>query len=106
MSKPPKDYFIFKKYIDEEKNSIGDYLYALFKIPQNLIEWVIRDLPGPVGIILRRYYYNPCSCGSFFGEFKECFNWLIGIIIIKKDNKFIVDYSSDNRILFKEYLLI
>ena len=58
MSKPPKDYFIFKKYIDEEMNSIDDYLYALFKIPQNLIEWLIRDLPGPVGIILRRYYYK------------------------------------------------
>jgi len=33
-------------------------------------------------------------------------NKTIGIIICKKDNKFIIEYSSDNRILSKEYILI
>jgi len=30
----------------------------------------------------------------------------IGIIICKKDNKFIMEYSSDDRILSREYQLI
>ena len=30
----------------------------------------------------------------------------IGIIIVKKDNKFIMEYCSDNRILSKEYELV
>ena len=30
----------------------------------------------------------------------------IGIIIIKKDNKYIMEYCSDTRILSKEYTLI
>lgn len=30
----------------------------------------------------------------------------IGIIICKKDNKFILEYCSDSRILSKEYILI
>ncbi len=30
----------------------------------------------------------------------------IGIIIVKKDNKFIMGYRSDNRIISKEYELI
>ena len=30
----------------------------------------------------------------------------IGIIIVKKDNKFIMEYCSDDRILSKEYVLI
>tara|TARA_B100001093_G_scaffold394299_3_gene381016 strand:- start:1901 stop:2590 length:690 start_codon:yes stop_codon:yes gene_type:complete len=58
MAKPPKDYYIFKKYIDEEKNSIGDYLYFFIRLPLNLIEWILRDLPGPAGMLLRRLYYS------------------------------------------------
>jgi len=30
----------------------------------------------------------------------------IGIIICKKDNKYIMEYCSDSRILFKEYELV
>ena len=30
----------------------------------------------------------------------------IGIIIVKKDNKFIMEYCSDKRILSKEYELV
>ena len=30
----------------------------------------------------------------------------IGIIICKKDNKYIIEYSSDKRILSKEYELV
>jgi len=30
----------------------------------------------------------------------------IGIIICRKDNKFIIEYSSDKRILSREYQLI
>ena len=33
-------------------------------------------------------------------------NKTIGIIICKKDNKYIIEYSSDKRIITKEYLLI
>lgn len=32
-------------------------------------------------------------------------NKTIGIIICKKDNKFIMEYCSDNRIFSKEYVL-
>ena len=30
----------------------------------------------------------------------------IGIIICKKDNKFVIEYSSDDRIIAREYQLI
>ena len=30
----------------------------------------------------------------------------IGIIIVKKDNKFVMEYCSDKRILSKEYQLL
>ena len=30
----------------------------------------------------------------------------IGIIIVKKDNKFVMEYCSDKRILSKEYHLV
>ena len=30
----------------------------------------------------------------------------IGIIIVKRDNKYIMEYCSDNRIITKEYELI
>ena len=30
----------------------------------------------------------------------------IGIIICKKDNKYIIEYSSDRRILSREYIII
>lgn len=33
-------------------------------------------------------------------------NKTIGIIICKKDNKYIIEYTSDKRIITKEYLLI
>ncbi len=33
-------------------------------------------------------------------------NKTIGIIICKKNNKFIMEYCSDKRILSKEYILI
>ena len=58
MIQPPKDYYIFKKYIEEEENSIGDYLYFLIRLPLNAIEWFLRNLPGPAGILLRRIYYS------------------------------------------------
>lgn len=58
MTKPPKDYIIFKKHIDDEKNSLWDYLYFLIRFPLNLIEWILRDLPGPAGMLLRRFYYS------------------------------------------------
>jgi acetyltransferase-like isoleucine patch superfamily enzyme len=55
---PPKDYFIFKKLIDEEKSSLNDYLYFFIRIPLDIIEWLIRYFPGPIGILLRRFYYK------------------------------------------------
>ena len=33
-------------------------------------------------------------------------NKTIGIIICRKDNKFIIEYSSDKRILSREYQLL
>ena len=35
---------------------------------------------------------------------KESQNMTIGIIICKKNNKFVIDYCSDSRIFFKEYI--
>ena len=58
MNKPSKEFFIFKRYIDDEKNNFSDYLYLLVRLPLNLIEWLIRYLPGPIGIISRRIYYK------------------------------------------------
>jgi len=33
-------------------------------------------------------------------------NKTIGIIIVKKDNKYVIEYASDKRILSREYELI
>ena len=37
---------------------------------------------------------------------KEYHNKTIGIIIVKKDNKYIIEYSSDSRIISREYELV
>jgi len=58
MNKPPEEYYIVKKFIDEEKMPLSGYFYFLIRIPKNLIEWLIRDLPGPIGVITRRLYYK------------------------------------------------
>ena len=58
MYKAPKEYFIIKDYIDNEKMSLQGYVYFFLRIPKDFIEWLIRYLPGSVGIIIRRYYYK------------------------------------------------
>lgn len=58
MTQAPKDYYILKKFIDEGKMPLSGYFYFLIRVPKNLIEWLIRDLPGPVGVIIRRLYYK------------------------------------------------
>lgn len=58
MTKAPKDYYILKKFIDEGKMPLSGYFYFFIRIPKNFIEWLIRDLPGPVGVIIRRFYYK------------------------------------------------
>ena len=58
MYKPPKEYFIIKDYIDNEKMSLQGFVYFFLRIPKDFIEWLIRYLPGSVGIIIRRYYYK------------------------------------------------
>ena len=58
MNQPPKEYKIIKEYIDTEKMSLKGYLFFFLRIPKNIFEWLIRYLPGPVGIIIRRYYYK------------------------------------------------
>ena len=58
MIEPPKEYQIIKNYIDKENMSLSGYIYFLTKIPKNFIEWLIRYLPGPIGIIIRRAYYK------------------------------------------------
>ena len=37
---------------------------------------------------------------------KEYHNKTIGIIIVKKNNKYIIEYSSDSRIILREYELV
>tara|TARA_B100001059_G_C17689319_1_gene504079 strand:- start:309 stop:995 length:687 start_codon:yes stop_codon:yes gene_type:complete len=58
MNQPPKEYKIIKEYIDTEKMSLKGYLFFFLRIPKNIFEWLIRYLPGPVGMIIRRYYYK------------------------------------------------
>ena len=58
MNKIPEEYKIVKKFIDEEKISLSGYLYFLIRIPKNIVEWLLRDLPGPIGVIIRRLYYR------------------------------------------------
>ena len=58
MIEPPKEYQIIKNYIDKEKMPLSGYIYFLIKIPKNFIEWLIRYLPGPIGVIIRRIYYK------------------------------------------------
>ena len=58
MNKIPEEYKIVKKFIDEEKMSLSGYLYFLIRIPKNIVEWLLRDLPGPIGVIIRRLYYR------------------------------------------------
>ena len=33
-------------------------------------------------------------------------DYTIGIIICKKNNKFVIEYCSDSRIFFKEFVLV
>ena len=37
---------------------------------------------------------------------QPCHNKTIGIIICKKDNKYVIEYSSDPRIIAREYAIV
>ena len=47
----------FQKYLIEDKISIREYISLVADIPSNLIEASIRNIPGPIGILVRRFYY-------------------------------------------------
>ena len=58
MHNTPKEYQIIKNFIDQEKMSVSGYMFFFLRIPKDIIEWFIRYLPGPVGVIIRRYYFK------------------------------------------------
>ncbi len=56
--KNSKEYEIFHKFIDQKKISFLDYLFVVSQIPFDLIEYILRNLPGALGFKIRQIYYK------------------------------------------------
>ena len=54
----PVEVSAFKNFINNQKINFYTYLILIIKIPLEFIEFLIRYIPGPVGFVLRRYYYK------------------------------------------------
>lgn len=54
----PTEVQVFRKFINKEKISLKLYFLILANIPVDLIELILRYIPGSVGFFLRRTYYK------------------------------------------------
>ena len=56
--KDSKEYQIFHKFIEKKNLSLLDYLFLITQIPFDLIEFIIRNIPGGLGFKIRLFYYK------------------------------------------------
>ena len=56
--KGSREYQIFHKFINKEKISLSDYLFIILQMPFDLIEFILRNIPGPLGFKARFIYYK------------------------------------------------
>ena len=56
--KDSKEYHIFHKFIEEKKFSFLDYFFVVSQVPFDLIEFFLRNIPGPLGFKIRYLYYK------------------------------------------------
>ena len=54
-----RDYDAYQKVINGKSLSLTDFLYFASKLPFNLMEGILRNIPGPLGYKLRYYFYKP-----------------------------------------------
>jgi len=79
--KDSKEYHIFHKFIEEKKFSFLDYFFVVSQVPFDLIEFFLRNIPGPLGFKIRYLYYKLrlkkigknvlIDCGVFFSGHKN-----------------------------------
>ena len=58
MKKYQFEYDLFQKFVSNKNFSLLDYIIAFLKIPKDMIEFIIRYIPGPIGFKLRYFYYK------------------------------------------------
>ena len=58
MSGNSLEYEAFQRYIKGERLKIIDLISLLMQVVPSLLESLIRDIPGPMGMLLRRGYYK------------------------------------------------
>tara|TARA_X000000950_G_scaffold287543_1_gene400214 strand:+ start:725 stop:1411 length:687 start_codon:yes stop_codon:yes gene_type:complete len=54
-----KDYEIHQKFLRAQRITFLDYLYLILKIPFSLLEFLVRNMPGPLGFKARYWLYKP-----------------------------------------------
>ena len=118
---------ILQKLILEDIPSFLDELGLGFTFIKNEYKIKIGNSYNYIDLLLFNYEYNCFAVVELkitelkkehIGQIQVYMNYIdknlkkinqdktIGIVICKKDNKFIMEYCSDERILFKEYELI
>ena len=115
---------VLQKLILEDISSFLDELGSGFSFVKNEYKIKIGDVYNYIDLLLFNYQYN-CFVvvelkvtelkKDHIGQIEVYMNYIdnnlrqvtqdktIGIIIVKKDNKYIMEYCSDKRILSKEY---
>ena len=115
---------VLQKLILEDISSFLDELGSGFSFIKNEYKIKIGDVYNYIDLLLFNYQYN-CFVvvelkvtelkKDHIGQIEVYMNYIdnnlrqvtqdktIGIIIVKKDNKYIMEYCSDKRILSKEY---
>lgn len=118
---------ILKKLILEDIDNFLKELGEGFCYIENEYKIKLGDRYNYIDLLLFNYIYN-CFIvielkitelkAEYIGQIQKYMNYIdkgvkridqdktIGIIIVKKDNHFIMEYCSDKRILSKEYLFI
>ncbi len=51
-------YSAFQKYVSSERFTVSEFLYLAWSNVPAIVEWLIRDIPGSLGFVLRRCYYK------------------------------------------------
>jgi acetyltransferase-like isoleucine patch superfamily enzyme len=92
----PIEVVAFKNFINKKKINLKTYFILIIKIPFDLIEFIIRYIPGPIGFYIRRYYYK-IRCKSVGSNvFID-----VGVHFIGYEN-----ISLDNFVYIDKYCLI
>ena len=53
-----REYRAFQAIVEGRRPKFSDLVIIALKSLSGIVEWIIRDIPGPLGILIRRGYYK------------------------------------------------